>query len=128
MVARITVTLLGLLVAAWFALSTVQVHDTNRAAAIVAGTPRLSATQAGRAEALLTRAATLNPDRAVDLLRAEVAYARGRRSRATRILEKLVAREPMNIGAWILLARAAFPNPTIIHRAVRNIARLDPRG
>jgi predicted Zn-dependent protease len=127
MVARIALGLVALVVAAWFALGTVQVRDTNRAAAIVAQGSRLSPAQVDRAHALLSSAATLNPDSGVDLLRSEVAYLRGQRGQATQILERVVGREPMNADAWLLLARAAYPNPAIIHRALRHIARLDPR-
>lgn len=128
MVARIGLALLALLVAAWFGLAAVQVRDTNRAADILSGARTLSAEQARRVDSLLSSASSLNPDRTVDLLRAEVDYARGRRSRATRILENLVRREPMNIDAWIMLARTGFPHPGIVNRAVQHIARLDPKG
>lgn len=125
---RIALVSCALVACAWFALGARQAVDTSRASAIVGGSGSLTAGQATRARSLLSAAGTLNPDSTVDLLRGEVAYLRGRRSDATGIFRDLVRREPMNIEGWVWLARAAFPNPVLINRAVQSIARLDPKG
>jgi predicted Zn-dependent protease len=104
--ARVATALLGLLAAAWFALGIYQSHAVSQATSIAAGKGRLTAAQARHADDLLHDAATLNPDRAVDVLRAQVALARGDAARSRQILSGVVAREPQDLDAWIALARA----------------------
>jgi predicted Zn-dependent protease len=104
---RVATGLLGLLAAAWFAVGVYQSHAVSRATSIAAGKGQLTAAQARRADDLLHDAATLNPDRAVDVLRAQVALARGDAARSRQILSGVVAREPQDLDAWIVLARAS---------------------
>jgi predicted Zn-dependent protease len=104
---RIAMGLLGLLAAAWFALGVYQSHAVLQATSIAAGKSRPTAAQARRADNLLHDAATLNPDRAVDVLRAQVALARGDAARSRRILSGVVASEPQYLAAWIALASAS---------------------
>ena len=58
------------LACAWFALGIRQAIATDRATAIVYQSAPLTPAQAARAAGLLDDAATLNPDRTVDVLRA----------------------------------------------------------
>lgn len=92
---------------AWFGLSIHQAQDTNAAAAIVTGTSRLSPARADHAASLLDSAGTLNPDRLLDVLRAQLELGQGNRAGARRILERVVASEPENALAWEWLARAS---------------------
>jgi predicted Zn-dependent protease len=97
----------ALVVCAWFALGIHQAKNTDAAAALVTGTSRLSPSQADHAASLLRSAKTLNPDRQVDVLRAELDLGQGNRAGARRILERVVAAEPQNALAWEWLARAS---------------------
>jgi hypothetical protein len=102
-------TLLAFAVAAcgWFLLGERQASDLLGATAIVntSGTP--SRAEAARARSLLDSAATLNPDRSVDVLRGQLAVDGNQYRSAERIEEAVVRDEPMNIEAWVQLANAA---------------------
>jgi predicted Zn-dependent protease len=123
---RVGTGLLGLLVAAWFALGVYQSHAVSQATSIATGGSRLTAAQARRAGDLLHAAATLNPDRAVDVLRAQVALARGDAARSRRILSGVVADEPQDLAAWIALARASSGVFRQRQIALLNILKLAP--
>jgi predicted Zn-dependent protease len=105
--ARVTGATAAIVIAAWFALGAYQSHEVARATASAAR-GHLTAAQARSADAALDGAATLNPDRAVDVLRARVALAAGQTARARRILNAVVADEPQDLEAWIALARASL--------------------
>lgn len=128
---RIVVLACALIACAWFALAARQAIDTSRASAIVTGASGLTPEQAARADALLNAAATLNPDSALDQLRGEAAALSNRPREAKRILERLVGREPLNLEAWVWLARAELSNRVanraLLGRALRHIAQLDPK-
>jgi predicted Zn-dependent protease len=124
--ARVAAGLLGLLAAAWFALGIYQSHAVSRATSIVAGRRVLTAAQGRRADDLLHDAATLNPDRAVDVLRAQVALARGDAVGSRQILSRVVTREPQDLDAWTLLARASTDASHERQIALVHILRLAP--
>jgi hypothetical protein len=110
---RIGLGLLGLLVAAWFALGVYQSHAVTEVRSVLAASSgarpaRLTAAQARHADAVLHDAAALNPDQSVDVLRAQVALARGHTGGARRILNGVVGREPQDLAAWIALANASL--------------------
>jgi hypothetical protein len=104
---RTLVALLALAAAAWFAVGAHQAQDTTQASAIVSSVTRLSAAQANSASDLLTSAAFLNPDRTVDLLRAQLDLDRGKVTSARRILKAVIRAEPKNLEAWLLMERAS---------------------
>jgi predicted Zn-dependent protease len=104
---RVGTGVVGLLAAAWFALGVYQSHAVSQARTIAAGPGRLTAAKARHADQLLGDAATLNPDRTIDVLRAQVALAGGNATRSRRILSGVVAGEPQDLDAWIALARAS---------------------
>src|SRR5690348_8547698 len=96
-IARVLIVCAGVVVCAWFVVGIRQAHNISRVTSIVEGLNgqnRLTAAQAADAISLLNAAATLNPDRTVDVLRARVALLRGDRARAKRILLGVVASEP----------------------------------
>jgi predicted Zn-dependent protease len=126
-IARVLIACLGVVACAWFALGIRQAHDTDRVTTIVGGLTgqqRLTAQQAARADSLLDSAATLNPTRTVDLLRARVALLRGHRPTARQILLGVVKSEPNNIDAWYGLATSASDGATVQH-ALARIAQLN---
>jgi predicted Zn-dependent protease len=104
--ARVAVIAVALAAVAWFGLGIHQSADLS-AATSIASRPHPSAAQARHANALLDSAGTLNPDRTVDITRAQLALARGDDAQARSILERVVRAEPQNLTAWIGLERAS---------------------
>jgi predicted Zn-dependent protease len=127
--ARLLTVCAAVIVCAWFALGIRQAHDISRATTVVGGLngqTRLTAAQAREANSLLNSAATLNPDRTVEVLQARVALLRGDRAQAKRILLGVLASEPDNLDAWYGLATSASDSATINH-ALARIAQLEPK-
>jgi Flp pilus assembly protein TadD len=56
---------------------------------------------------LLDHAATLNPDRSIDILRAQAELRAGDDAAAERTAKALVRDEPLNVYAWIVLGFAS---------------------
>jgi hypothetical protein len=114
--ARLALFVLALVVCGWFLLGARAAHDQARVAALVQRSGSLSQhgsltpAQVSRALRLLDHAATLSPDRGLDLLRAQVFLRTGDASRPVRILRGIVASEPSNIDAWVLLRSFLPPN------------------
>jgi hypothetical protein len=118
---------LALLVCAWFALGLRQTTATNaarsRLSVLSAPTPA-AARATGR---LLDRAAWLNPDRGVAILRADLALAQGRAAAGRGELLHVVRSEPDNVTAWGTIAVAfARTDPPLATRARRELRRLSP--
>jgi predicted Zn-dependent protease len=126
-VVRIASAVTALVVAAWFALGVRETHELNTVTSLLAGQPRLTASQAKHADDLLHSAGTLNPDRQEDLLRGEVAFAAGNVAATQRIVLHIAHQEPDNIAVWGELARVAGSNHRLILLAFTNVARLSPR-
>jgi predicted Zn-dependent protease len=122
--------ILAVVVCAWFALGIRQTRDTARATAIIASAASAngpSAAQASHVRSLLKAAGTLNPDKQLGVLRGQLALLQGNNRSAARILEGVVAQEPLNVEAWVYLARAAFNvNRHEFGIAAQRIAQLDP--
>ena len=125
MIGRVVAISLAVVACAWFALATQQAREVSRATAIAEGPGSLRARQAEQADSLLASASTLNPDRQIDLLRGLVALDRSQRARAIEIFQRLTRAEPLNVNAWVDLARAGLGDSAMVDRAVVNIARLD---
>jgi predicted Zn-dependent protease len=126
---RIALVAVAVVVAAWFGLAWNQDHQTQRATALVAGGGRLTASQAREARSALDSARTLNPDRAVQTLRGELAIDQGDYVDAIRLLSGVTAREPLNLTAWAELGIAAAKtgDRALLAVAGRHIAVLIPR-
>jgi hypothetical protein len=73
---------------------------------------------------VLKAAGELNPDRTVDILRAQLQAKQGRRPAAERLLLSVIHSEPMNLLAWFALAAAATDKSTVSLAFVR-IAHLE---
>jgi predicted Zn-dependent protease len=121
---RIVAAAAALVVVAWFALGAYQSHEVGRATAGTHG--HLTSDGARRADAALENAATLNPDRAVDVLRAQVAIAAGQATRGEAILDRVLAAEPQDLDAWIALADALPQNSSQRQQALLHILSLAP--
>jgi predicted Zn-dependent protease len=104
---RIGLALVATLVAAWFGLGWYQAQQTGKAGALVTSAQRLAPRQAQEARSALDSAGTLNPDRAVNVLRGELAIDQHDYPAAIRILGGVTASEPQNLTAWIELGIAA---------------------
>jgi predicted Zn-dependent protease len=117
---------LALMMAAWFALGIRQAQDTNRASALVSPGARLTASQARKASDLLDAAGFLNPDRQVEVLRAELRADQGDLSGARSILKGVVRTEPQNLAAWLALARSSAGDVTDFYAAAYAIHHLVP--
>jgi predicted Zn-dependent protease len=108
-----------------FAIGVRQARDVDHATALLSGGPHISRSDAAQAASLLHSAGQLNPDRQVDVLRAQLAQERGDRGGAERILRGVVAAEPMNATAWVALARSTTDRATL-RLAFRRLAQLVP--
>jgi predicted Zn-dependent protease len=123
---RIAGLVVALAACAWYALGIRQTHETNRATAIVSASTPLSAEQVREASSLLGSANVLNPDSTPDVLRAQLERDQGQLSQARATLERVLAREPENIVAWLWLAKSSTGNPKAGIGALLQIRRLMP--
>lgn len=123
---RAALACLALVTCAWFALSVHQAHALGAATSIISQSTPLTQAQARRAASLLDSAGTLNPDRQVEVLRGQLALARGDAPAAQRILVGVVRAEPQNLNAWIVLVRASKGSPALFKLALARIDQLLP--
>jgi predicted Zn-dependent protease len=121
-------------VCAWFALGARQAIDTSRGSAIVSSSSTLSSAEAHRALSLLHNAGTLNPDRNVDILRAQAFLASGNTQAAIRVLTTVTREEPQNVEGWLWMAHAvgsnaprASANAALFYSSLRHVRQLEPR-
>jgi predicted Zn-dependent protease len=115
-------------VCAWFAIGIRQAHDVASATQTIESSRPLTQSQLHAMDARLDAAATLNPDRTVDILRARALIKAGRARAAERILERVTREEPMNLEGWVWLAGSALGDPPVARVAIGAIDRLDPRA
>lgn len=125
-VASLAVCAAALVVGAWFALGIRQSHDLNVATGIVSASAPLTSAQAQRASNLLHRAGQLNPDRAVDLARSQLALRQGDRAGARALARSVTDSEPQNIDAWLTYATASAHDPRAFALALRHLNALAP--
>ena len=116
---RLALATLALVACAWFGLGISQTRDQTRATTLLdqRGTPTAMLTS--QILHLLDGAATLNPDRRIDLLRAQAEVRAGDPERATRTMERVVRDEPLNVDAWIVLGFAAGSRDPALARLAR---------
>jgi hypothetical protein len=109
-------------------LGVVQVDNQNHATALVnrAGTP--TAAQTADVEHALDRAGTLNPDRDIDLLRAQAEVRAHQSARGLALARRVVRDEPRNVNAWIVFGFAArAQSSALANLANAQILKLAPR-
>jgi hypothetical protein len=127
MLVRAGLVALAVTACAWFAVGIRQAREVSRATAILSAGGPLDGPGAAQVSALVHGAKLLTPDPAVDLLSAQLAIRRGDRALARRIAEGVVRAEPMNVQAWLWLARASGDSPPSFLRALVHIKALEPR-
>jgi thioredoxin-like negative regulator of GroEL len=124
---RIAVLVAALIVAAWFVLGARQAREIADVTSLIRNANTISPAQAAAASTHLDSAATLNPDRTVVMLRAELDASDNHVARAESELNGVVAAEPDNLDAWFLLAQLEGNNPRAELAAQHHIAHLLPR-
>lgn len=117
---------LALVACAWFVIGIRQAHAVDQATGIVSPGSSLTAADAHHASDLLSSARFLNPDRQVDVLRAEVDAGRGDLPAAREILKQVVKAEPDNLSAWLALAKASVHDTRDFYAAAFAIHTLVP--
>jgi hypothetical protein len=125
-IVRVLAGLGAVLICAWFAIGIRQANDLSQATALVSASSRPSPEQAQRAVSLLRSAGGLNPDRMVDIVRAQLDIAEGRLQSARSTLLRVVDAEPENVVAWVTLARAAVGAPRLFYSAAIHVQELAP--
>ena len=126
-VTRILAVAVALLACAWFALGIREGHDANQATQDLSNAGRLTPAQASHLSGLLDHAGVLNPDRAIDVLRARLQNHSGRNVAAIATLMRVVRDEPSDIDAWQLMALVAGQvNPALSHAALARVHALAP--
>lgn len=118
---------LAVVVCAWFALGAHQTHDLDAATGLVSGSSPPSPAQAQHISSLLSSAATLNPDRQVDVVRGQLELAQRRYASARQTFFGVIRSEPQNLTAWIGYLRASPDDPAAFLRALSGLKHLDPR-
>ena len=124
---RVACAAAALLICAWFAVGIRQAHDTDRATALLDDHAKVAPSQGAEIRSALDGADTLNPDRTVDILRAQLWLASGQHRPAQRRLESVIRSEPENIKAWLLLAASAGGDESLYVAALRHARALEPR-
>ena len=123
---RLVGVLIAIALCAWFALGIRQAQETTKATAIVSATTPLTAAQIKQVSDLVSDARALNPDTAVDVLRAQLDRDQNELVAARQVLERVVAKEPDNAVAWVWLARSSRGAPLTFANALRRLRSLVP--
>ena len=90
--ARLAIAALAVAACAWFVIGVIQSHNESRATALINGGGTPTPTQTAQIGHWLDTAATLNPDRNIDLLRAQAEVRAGQSARALVLMKRVVAR------------------------------------
>lgn len=126
-VVRGALVLVAVIVCAWFALGAVQTRDQNHATDLIDSVSTPTPALTADILSMLDTAQTLNPDRTVDLLRAQALIRGGHPSAGLRVAQRVVAAEPLNIDAWTVLGFAArLAHPAQFRLAERRLRELAP--
>jgi hypothetical protein len=123
---RVLVLAVALVACAWFAIGIRQTRDLNDATALIDHSRSLAPAPAHRGASLLHAAAQLNPDRMVDLERAQLALHEGDAPRARAIARAVTRAEPSNIDAWLAYGAASAGDRPAFTFAYRRLERLAP--
>jgi predicted Zn-dependent protease len=115
----------AVVVCAWFALGVRQAIDLTQATALLSNGNRIAPRAAAQVRSRLDAARLLNPDRNVEILRAQLYDELGERRRASGLMREVVAAEPLNVQAWGWLAKSAV-DPHTLGLALKKITELIP--
>jgi hypothetical protein len=88
---------------AWFGLGARAAHDQDAATNILNQHSNLSVAQANQALSLIRNAQTLNPDQALNILRAQIEQHSGHPYQAVAIAKAVAQKEPLNVNSWFVL-------------------------
>ena len=125
--ARIAIAALAVAACAWFVVGVIQAGNENKATALVNGGGTPTPAQTAQIQHWLDRAATLNPDRNIDLLRAQAWVRAGQSAKALALMKRVVGAEPRNANAWIVFGFAAqSQSPALARRAHAKVLELAP--
>jgi predicted Zn-dependent protease len=125
--ARVALVAVALVGCGWFALGARAARDEQQVTRLVASSARLTTAEAATAERRLDAAAAVDPDRNLDILRAEVVQRTGDIPAEVRILQRVVRSEPQDIYGWLLLYYAAYREPALSRYALARVHALAPR-
>lgn len=125
--ARFAIAALAVAACAWFVIGVVQSNNESRATTLINGGGTPTPAQTSQIEHWLDTAATLNPDRNIDLLRAQAEVRAGQSAKALVLMKRVVADEPRNADAWIVFGFAAQPqSPALARMAHAEVLKLAP--
>lgn len=124
---RATAVVLCCAIAAYCAVTAVQIGSYERAEEIVFAQDAPSAGDAERAQSAIDRAQVLNPAAEPDLVEGQLRFETGREAEGQSLIEAVTRREPDNIEAWDRLAGVALERDAdAFARAQRELRRLAP--
>lgn len=126
--ARFAIAALAVAACAWFVIGVIQADNQSRATALIQGGGTPTPAQTSQIQHWLDTAGTLNPDRNIDLLRAQAEVRAGQSVKALAVMKRVVREEPRNADAWIVLGFAAQePDPALARFAHAKVLELAPR-
>jgi predicted Zn-dependent protease len=126
-VARLAIAALAVAACAWFVIGVIQSNNESQATALINGSGKPTPAQTAQIERWLDTAATLDPDRNIDLLRAQAEVRAGQSDKALVLMKRVVADEPRNADAWIVFGFAAqSQSPALARMAHAELLKLAP--
>ena len=130
--ARLAIAALAVAACAWFVIGVIQTDNQSRATSVINGGGTPTPAQTAQIEHWLDRASTLNPDRTIDLLRAQAEVRAGQSAKALGLMKRVVRDEPRNADAWVVFGFAAQSQSpalaNLAHAEVRKLAPQVPRA
>jgi predicted Zn-dependent protease len=125
--ARFAIAALAAAACAWFVIGVIQSNNESRATALIDGSGAPTPAQTAQIQDWLDTAGTLNPDRNIDLLRAQAAVRAGQSAKALVLMKRVVRDEPRNADAWIVFGFAAqAQSPALARMAHAQVLKLAP--
>jgi predicted Zn-dependent protease len=125
--ARFAIAALAVVACAWFVIGVIQSDNQSRATALINGGGTPTHAQTSQIEHWLDRAGTLNPDRNIDLLRAQAEVRADQSARALVLMKRVVRAEPSNADAWVVFGFAAqSQSPALARLAHAEVLKLAP--
>ncbi|HEX4673035.1 MAG TPA: hypothetical protein VH279_12250 [Solirubrobacteraceae bacterium] len=125
--ARLAIAALAVSACAWFVIGVIQSDNESRATAAINGGGTPTRAQTAQIEHWLDSAGTLNPDRNIDLLRAQAEVRAGQSAKALALMKRVVGDEPRNADAWIVFGFAAeSQSPALTRLAHAEVLKLAP--
>lgn len=125
---RIALAVIALVAIGWLANGYRAAHLEARGSAALARPHQAAPTRVENASRLFRAARAFNPDTRPMLLEAGGRVFVGPHSVAVKLLRQIVAREPRNVAAWVLLADLQqLSNPAEAARARARVRALSPR-